>query len=1196
VRRAFRASFSPRAALLPTQQYAACVPFARGTSTVAKAHAIGSRRRLMEATEMTHTQLRFVSRRLFVLLLLCAVLGTKNASAALDSTDHVWTFMQQSTEKAPLPTPSSKNNPTVWPTDYALYTMNDAALRTALASAPEEFSPQAHTRPQMLELPLPEVGYKRFSIVHSPILSPQMAEKIPGVETYAAQGVDEPTWTMRFSRTPMGFQAVIVTPDDFIIVERAPGMPDGVYRSFRKSDVPALPGDMTCLVQEDSGPITIPNAPPSGANLRTYNLAVATTGEYTAFWGGAANAGVQVAVAVNAVDAIYEREVAIRLLLNCTSIATNAGTDGFDDPNTVDDDLLNEADTVLDGACAGYQIGHLFHRRTDGVPGTTSFRGKAQIGSVCGGSAGRAASTITDPSSSLFTVDLVPHEMGHQFNATHSYNSTAGGCTERTASSAWEIGSGSTIMSYALAGCTNEDIPGGADAYFHTGNFDQITNFREGTGNCGGQTSTGNTPPTVEAGGNFTIPRGTPFVLTATGSDPDGDPITFCWEEFDLGAASPPLNGGVSGPLFRSRPAVASASRTFPILSDLIAGNPTPFEILPTANRTLNFRCTVRDNRTVGGVNYDAMVVTVAGDPFFVTAPNGGESLKGGCSMTVTWTVGGGSVASNVDILLSTDGGNTFSTVLAANTANDGTEDVTVPCVSTAQARVEVRAVNNIFFDISNTNFTIQTVGPVVTADATGGVVDATCSFDIPFSATITDDCHLIADSITVVASVLTGNATVGTPSFVVTPVSDTEIGITGTVTVSALTSCPAQVRITVAGEDNCDRRNSDPVTVEVTDNTPPEITVELNRQFLWPPNHRLSPITVGVTVTDNCPVTSFVLTNITSSEAVNGLGDGDTAPDVVGASYNTPDTEFELRAERSGTGPGRVYTISYAASDGCNNSTPATAEVVVAHDQDAHAMAAAGLTDDGTAVDPATEYVVFVVPSEKGEITTEEGATVQVSGAATLTFDARRIETAQVGNAREVVAARRVESMDVTGDGLMDRVVFFAAQDVRTAVSHRTIEDGPLGFHFENGSTTYLLSDIFAPGALAMLASEPILAAFPDQPVTASKSQPVSSPAPRELQAAPALTRLVGGQPNPFTRTTGISFELARPSVVRLELFDASGRRVRMLSDGAWGVGRHSVTWDGRDSHGSLAPTGLYFVRFQGDGVQTTSKVMRMP
>ncbi len=167
-------------------------------------------------------------------------------------------------------------------------------------------------------------------------------------------------------------------------------------------------------------------------------------------------------------------------------------------------------------------------------------------------------------------------------------------------------------------------------------------------------------------------------------------------------------------PLFRSFNAVTNPSRTFPKLSDILNSISTIGELLPTTTRTMNFRVTARDNRAAGGgVNSDAMVlnVTSTAGPFVVTSPNTPLVWTGGTTETVTWNVAGTSTApvncANVNITLSTDGGSTFPIVLVTNAPNDGSQTISVPNVSTTVARVRVEAVGNVFFDVSNANFTV---------------------------------------------------------------------------------------------------------------------------------------------------------------------------------------------------------------------------------------------------------------------------------------------------------------------------------------------------------------------------------------------------------------------------------------------------------------------------------------------------------
>jgi cysteine-rich repeat protein len=123
---------------------------------------------------------------------------------------------------------------------------------------------------------------------------------------------------------------------------------------------------------------------------------------------------------------------------------------------------------------------------------------------------------------------------------------------------------------------------------------------------------------------------------------------------------------------------------------------------------------------------------------------------------------------------------------------------------------------------------------------------------------------------------------------------------------------------------------------VTVVDDTPPTVSVALDPDSLWPPNHRMVDITAMPNAADSCGAATVVLESITSSEPDNdtGIGDGDTVDDIQGAELGTADVEFRLRAERAGSGPGRTYTVTYTATDESGNQASAMATVVVAHDQ----------------------------------------------------------------------------------------------------------------------------------------------------------------------------------------------------------------------------------------------------------------------
>jgi subtilisin-like proprotein convertase family protein len=476
----------------------------------------------------------------------------------------------------------------------------------------------------------------------------------------------------------------------------------------------------------------------SGGTLKTYRLALACTGEYAAFFGGTASGAMSGMVASTArVNGVYEMELAVRLVLIANDnllVYLNSATDPYTNNNgsTMLTENQNNITTVI--GSANYDIGHVFSTGGGGVAG---------LGVVCSSTGkARGVTGSSSPTADAYDIDYVAHEMGHQFSGNHTFNSALGSCAggNRNATTAYEPGSGITIMAYAGI-CGADDLAAHSIAYFHVKSGDEIGTFiTTGGGNaCAVATATGNTPPTVAATGTgYNIPISTPFVLTATGSDADGDAITYSWEEYDLGAAGVwnPTTG--TGPLFRPFSPTTDPSRTFPKMSDIVNNVTTIGEFPASYARTLNFRVTARDNRAGGGGVTNTATTTVVNvinttTPFKVTAPNTAVTWPSGTSQTVTWDVSStntGTIScANVKISLSTDGGFTYPNVLIASTANDGSEVITVPALLTTTARVKVEAVGNIFFDISNVNFTIVAGSAVLTTLSTTAISgNAICS------------------------------------------------------------------------------------------------------------------------------------------------------------------------------------------------------------------------------------------------------------------------------------------------------------------------------------------------------------------------------------------------------------------------------------------------------------------------------------
>jgi hypothetical protein len=629
---------------------------------------------------MTPVKSRF-RRNIFLFLgLTVALTGLYVSGAVADigdrSPDGIWT------EMSPAAAALTSSPASLRPASYRLFGLDEGTLDALLVDAP--LKPAALSTGITMTLPRPDGSFGRFRVIEAPILSPELQAARPHIRTYLAQGIDDPGATVRFDLTTFGFRAQVRSAD---------------------GDAPQDGDTFQCAVEETDQPLqqSLLVGPPSGSQLSTYRFAATSTGEFTTFWGGTAGAESAITTIVNRMNEVYETEVAISFTIVAFNVYTNAATDPFTNGGSVSSTLLveNHADLNTNVGPTNYDVGHLF---TQG-----SLSGIAGLGVACNNSfKGWGVTGINNMSSwgDPYIVDYVCHEVGHQMGGSHTFNGSTGACNgNRTASSAYEPGSGSTIMAYAGI-CGAENVQTNSHDYFHTRSFDQITSYRDAQGACAIRTNTGNTPPTANAGADFIVPLETPFTLLGSGSDADSDPLTYCWEQYDLGSQSPPPNTG-NGPLFRSYPAKTSLGRTFPRLPNILAGNPAPWEPLPTVARVMNFRLTVRDNRAGGGgVDRDQMQVTAQGDPFFVTSPNGGESIQGGFPTMVTWTVGGGSVASSVRILLSTNGGNSFPTVLAT-AANDGSQAVTLPPTPTTTARIKIKAIGNIFFDISDDDFEI---------------------------------------------------------------------------------------------------------------------------------------------------------------------------------------------------------------------------------------------------------------------------------------------------------------------------------------------------------------------------------------------------------------------------------------------------------------------------------------------------------
>ena len=640
-----------------------------------------------------------------------------------------------------------------FPKDFMLFDLNSEAMRQTLFSAVNSTSKTS----AIISLPNAKGAIEQFEVFESSNFDAELQAQFPEIRAFSGKGITDKYATLKLSISPQGIQTMVFRTDsqnEFIEPYSKDNKVYAVYKSQREKGKLAW----TCstedkkIISDISSNLPTTNKSSAG-QLRTLRLAQSCTAEYSNYFGATSSAQVGLVLAAfNATltrgNGVYEKDLALHL--NIVAQSTNviyydAATDPYSDAGTGAGGAWNtELQNTLSSSLAGpstslatnnglYDIGHLF--------GASGGGGNAGcIGCVCTNDTSsptdkNKGSGYTSPGDGVpqgdnFDIDYVVHEVGHQLGGNHTFTFS----TENNSAN-YEPGSGSTIMAYA--GITSRDIQAHSNDYYHARSIEQIQANIAATG-CGTNTAITHGAPVVQAGADYTIPMSTPFMLTGSATDAGGGSLTYCWEQYDEASTNAmlcgdnpstgtlgdndciPVSTKTSGPVFRSYSPTASPTRYFPTMASVLAGSTTTAglditaEALPSVARTLNFRLTVRDNVAgQGQTNYDDMVVTVDATrgPLTVTSQNtAGIIWAQGSTQTITWNVNNTNTSTggtNVDILLSTDNGATFSTVLLANTPNDGTQTITVPNVTAANCRVMVKASGNIFFNVNTKNIAI---------------------------------------------------------------------------------------------------------------------------------------------------------------------------------------------------------------------------------------------------------------------------------------------------------------------------------------------------------------------------------------------------------------------------------------------------------------------------------------------------------
>lgn len=594
----------------------------------------------------------------------------------------------------------------VQPINFRLAKLADTQIKDQLWQAPLEFD-DARKNSTQIEVMLHDGSIDKFNIVEYIMMEEGLRRAFPDFKTFLGTSVSNPYRNIRIDYTLNGFRAVISEPGKHTYI-------DPYQTGDLESRIIYIKKDITdehhfkCLTERNSGDISHNESDrfAGDCQLRTYRLAVAATGEYTVFHGGTVTDGqAAIVTAMNRINQVFEQDISVRMILianNQLLVYTDGSTDPYTNNNasTLLDENIANVNSVI--GSANYDIGHVFCTTDSGVALTPSVCSSSKAGGVTG-----QVSPTNDP----FWIDYVAHEMGHQFGASHVQNNPCNRADPSKEASV-EPGSGSSIMGYA--GICSPNVQNNSDPHFNAKSIEEMTSTLNST-SCASVSSISNAKPVINAVQNYTVPKSTFLVLEASATDSDGDALTYCWEQMDHEVGTmPPQSTNSVGPVFRSISPSSSGKRYLPNINAIVSNTTPTWEVLPSVGRSMHFRATVRDHiASLGCTDETDMTVTVDGSsgPFLASESVSGNTYTGGQSITYTWTVAGTDSApvscSNVDILLSTDGGLSYPTTVLANTPNDGSQSITIPSLSSTTARLMVRCSDNIFFDINNADFTI---------------------------------------------------------------------------------------------------------------------------------------------------------------------------------------------------------------------------------------------------------------------------------------------------------------------------------------------------------------------------------------------------------------------------------------------------------------------------------------------------------
>jgi len=599
-------------------------------------------------------------------------------------------------------------------------------------------------RAKSIDLPFDQIGYSQFDLTPYEMLHESFARERPDIKIYRITSKDDPTVSGKMMVTPDYMSATIITHEGVTSIYPEQGrylLEQGFSELKQGLSICGHESHQLVdrkLIEEIAGSAQSRVGFSNGDLRRTFRLAVVTTGEYFEL-NGASLATVQNVVmkAIMDLDVLFEKEMAINFEALEPRIYMDKTLDPFDETSSLNRVQQARVGVKLNFPVDSYDIGHVFHKSNTLEDDGWGTGGLAETPAAC-----RQGETPDGPikaggwSGSFETgnsfLRVAAHEFGHMFSAQHTFNGSGALACDGAIDpeTAYEIGSGTTIMSYAGICDDEQNIPElyKEDDYFHIHSLFQMVSYVESLGDCPmSQVPLSNTAPSVTAnpcGGEIRIPRGTAFYLEGSATDSENTDLKYTWEQYDEDGADNSNTRGFIGsaasgssvaPLFRSFPPSEDAGRYFPTLEALGEGPASdPFQALPNVSRGLNFQLTVRDGNTeAGGVSSDEVQVQVQG-----TGPlriqNVG-SITAGQISTINWNLNGSQdLCSTAKILLSVDGGFSYDYVLAEGVDyTAGQAQVTLPAEfpATDDGRVMLICDDQecySFFDVSDNPLTIE--------------------------------------------------------------------------------------------------------------------------------------------------------------------------------------------------------------------------------------------------------------------------------------------------------------------------------------------------------------------------------------------------------------------------------------------------------------------------------------------------------